>query len=49
MRPLVDGNALAEKLLGLDALRVVEVMETPDELTVTVDTTADSHSVGRTH
>lgn len=37
---MVDGNGLAEKLLGLDGFRVLEVMETGDELTVTVETTA---------
>ena len=37
---MVDGTGLAEKLLGLDGFRVLEVMETGDELTVTVETTA---------
>lgn len=37
---MVDGNGLAEKLLGLDGFRVLEVAETADELTVTVETTA---------
>lgn len=35
-----DGNALAEKLLGLTGMRVVDVIETPDELTVTVESIA---------
>lgn len=35
-----DGNGLAEKLLGLGGLRILEVIETPDELTVTVESTA---------
>ncbi|MGH2626599.1 MAG: transposase family protein [Anaerolineales bacterium] len=36
-----DGNTgLAEKLLGLDGFRVLEVDEGPDELVVTIETTA---------
>jgi transposase len=35
-----DGTGLAEALLGLDEFRVLEVHETPDELVVTVETTA---------
>ena len=35
-----DGNGLAEALLGLDGFRVLEVSETPDELVVTIETTA---------
>jgi transposase len=34
-----DGNGLAEAMLGLDGFRVLEVAETPDELTITVETT----------
>jgi len=34
-----DGTGLAEKLLGLDGFRVLEVREGPDELVVTVETT----------
>lgn len=34
-----DGNGLAEAMLGLDGLRVLEVTETADELTITVETT----------
>lgn len=33
-----DGTGLAEALLGLDGFRVLEVSETPDELTVVVET-----------
>lgn len=34
-----DGTRLAEKLLGLDGFRVLEVAEGPDELVVTIETT----------
>lgn len=34
-----DATGLAEAMLGLDGFRVVEVAETPDELTITVETT----------
>jgi transposase len=34
-----DGTGLAEKLLGLDGFRVLEVAEGPEELVVTVETT----------
>jgi hypothetical protein len=33
-----DGNGLAEKLLGLDGFRVIEVTETPEELVIRVET-----------
>ncbi len=33
-----DGNGLAEALLGLDGFRILEVIENPDELVVTVET-----------
>ena len=36
-----DGNGLAEALLGLSEFRVLSVTEGPDELVVTVETTAD--------
>jgi len=36
-----DGNDLAEALLGLDGFRVLEVTETSEEITVTIETTAD--------
>jgi transposase len=36
-----DGNGLAEALLGLPGFRVLEVTETPAELVVTIETTAD--------
>ena len=36
-----DGTGLAEALLGLDGFRVLEVTETPAELVITVETTAD--------
>lgn len=32
-----DGNGLAEKLLGLSGFRILDVSESPDELTVTVE------------
>ena len=35
-----EGTGLAEMLLGLDGFRVLEVLEEPDELVVTVETTA---------
>ena len=35
-----DGTGLAEALLGLDGFRVLEVSETPDELTVVIETMA---------
>ena len=35
-----DGNGLAEAMLGLGGFRVLEVAETPDELTITVESTA---------
>ena len=34
-----DGTGLAEKLLGLDGFRILEVAEGPDELVVTIETT----------
>lgn len=36
-----DATGLAEALLGLDGFRVLDVDETPDEVTVTVETTTD--------
>ena len=36
-----DGIGLAEALLGLDGFRVLDVDESPAELVVTVETTAD--------
>ncbi len=36
-----DATGLAEALLGLDRFRVLEVTETPEEVVVTVETTAD--------
>ncbi|MDQ6848598.1 MAG: ISL3 family transposase [Actinomycetota bacterium] len=36
-----DGNDLADALLGLDGFRVLEVAETTEEITVTIETTAD--------
>ena len=34
-----EGTGLAEKLLGLDGFRILEVAEGPDELVVTIETT----------
>jgi len=42
-----DGNGLADALLGLPGFRVLEVIETPDELVVTVETTIDFVGCGR--
>jgi transposase len=36
-----DGTGLAEALLGLDGFRVLEVIETPAELVIDVETTAE--------
>ncbi len=36
-----DGTGLAEALLGLDGFRVLEVAEAPDEVVITVETTAE--------
>jgi hypothetical protein len=36
-----DGIGLAERLLGLDGFRVLEVTEGPEELVITIETTAD--------
>ncbi len=36
-----DATGLAETLLGLDGFRVLEVTETPDEVAIMVETTAD--------
>lgn len=38
---MCDGNGLAERLLGLEGFRVLDVDETDGEMTVTVETTAD--------
>jgi hypothetical protein len=35
------GTGLAERLLGLDGFRMLEVTQGPDELVVTVETTAE--------
>lgn len=37
-----DGTGLAEALLGLDGFRVLEVSETPDEVTVVIETTVET-------
>ena len=42
-----DATGLAEALLGLDGFRVLEVEEGPDELVITVETTADVVGCGR--
>ena len=36
-----DGIGLAEALLGLDGFRVLDVIEVPDELVITIETTSD--------
>ena len=36
-----DGTGLAERLLGLDGFRVVEVTETAHEVVITVETAVD--------
>ena len=36
-----DGKGLAERLLGLDGFRVLEVTETPHEVVITVETTVE--------
>jgi transposase len=36
-----DGSGLAEALLGLDGFRVLEVSESPDELTIWIETTVE--------
>jgi transposase len=36
-----DGTGLAEALLGLDGFRVLEVTETPEELVIMIETTAE--------
>jgi hypothetical protein len=41
-----DGTGLAEALLGLPGLRVLEVSETVAELVVTIETTADRVGCG---
>lgn len=38
---MVDGTGMAEALLGLDGFRVLDVAEGPDELVVTIESTAD--------
>jgi hypothetical protein len=35
-----DGTGLAEALLGLEGFQVLAVTETPDEVTIVVETTA---------
>ena len=42
-----DGIGLAEALLGLDGFRVLEVSETPDEVTITIETTVEVVGCGR--
>jgi transposase len=42
-----DGIGLAEALLGLDGFRILDVVEVPDELTITVETTRDFVGCGR--
>jgi len=42
-----DGTGLAEALLGLNGFRVLEVIETPAELVIDVETTAELVGCGR--
>jgi transposase len=42
-----DGNGLAEALLGLDGFRVMDVVESAEELMIVVETTADIVGCGR--
>lgn len=35
-----DGNGLTEAMLGLDGFGILDVSETPDELVITVESTA---------
>jgi hypothetical protein len=42
-----DGIGLAEALLGLDGFRVLDVIEVPDEIVVTIETTLDFVGCGR--
>jgi len=42
-----DGTGLAEALLGLDGFRVLEVIETPAELVIDVETTAELVGCGQ--
>jgi hypothetical protein len=34
-----DGSSLAERLLGLEGFRVLDVEEQPDELAITIEST----------
>ena len=38
---MIDGTGLAEALLGLDGFRVLAVAETPAELVIDIETTAE--------
>ena len=42
-----DGSGLAEALLGLDGFRVLDAVETPAELVLTIETDADLGVVRR--
>lgn len=42
-----DGNGLAEAMLGLDGFRVIEIYESLDEMTITVESTAVDVSCGQ--
>ena len=38
---LRDGTGLAEAMLGLDGFRILEVIEDPDELVITIESTTE--------
>ena len=38
---MTDGAGLAEAMLGLDGFRILEVVEDPDELVITIESTTE--------